>query len=206
MKLPKTYFQNLSAAKYREYLKLLPGIEHENTRLFITLALTFGALIFFGIFAINPTLTTISELKKELDDNLLVEQQLQTKIENLSALHQQYLQIEPDLVYVNNAIPQTAQIPLLSAQIAALGQQYGITLTTYRVAQVELANSANKLSKNPSFIFTLQAEGPYDKMMSFSNALANINRIITIESMSIARDQKTNDLVLAIRGREYFKP
>lgn len=206
MKLPQTYFQNLSAAKYREYLKLLPGIEHENTRLFITLALTFGALIFFGIFAINPTISTIAELRKELDDNLQVESQLQTKIENLSALHQQYVQLESDLHYVTAAIPQSAEAPLLSAQIAALIQKYGLSLVSYRVAEVQLANTAQNTTKTTSFIFNLQAEGSYDKMMGFANALANMNRIVTIESMSISRDQKTNDLVLSLRGRQYFKP
>jgi len=206
MKLPKTYFENLSAAKYREYLKLLPGIEQENTRLFVTLVLTFGALIFFGIFAINPTITTISALQKELDDNLLVEQQLQTKIDHLSALHQQYVEIEPDLFYVNEAIPQSAQAPLLSAQVASLIQKYGLTVSSYRVAEVQLATSTKTSAKNPSFIFNLQAEGPYDKMLNFSTDLANLNRIITIESMSIARDTKTNDLVLSLRARQYFKP
>lgn len=205
MRLPKSYFENLSAAKYREYLKLLPSIEKENTRVFVTLALTFGALIFFGIFAINPTLTTIAELQKELEDNIAVEQQLRTKIENLSALQQQYIEIERDLPYLYNAVPKTAQAPLLSAQVSSLADKNNLTMTSYRVAEVQLVSTNIQTAKNPSFIFTIQAEGTYEDMITFSTALSQLERIVTVESMSIGRDSKTNNLLLTLRGRQYFK-
>jgi Tfp pilus assembly protein PilO len=207
MKLPKSYFENLSAAKYREYLKLLPSMQKENTRLFITLALTFAALTFFGIFAINPTLTTIFELQKELEENQAVEQQLTTKINNLSLLQQQYNDLESDLPVVFEAIPQSASAPLLSAQMQAMAAKHNVTITTYRVAEVQLASNQQRQQKKPlSFIFNLQAEGNYQNMISFSTALSRLNRIITVESMSIGRDSQTNELTLTLRGRQYFKP
>ena len=206
MRLPKTYFENLSAAKYHEYLKLLPNMEHEHTGAFLTLALTFGALSFFGIFAINPTLTTIFDLKKQLSDNKTVEQQLSTKINNLSSLQQQYTQLGSDLPVVEAAIPKTANAPLLSAQIAALAQQKNITITTYRVAEVLLASNKSKSQKTVSYIFTLQATGNYANMITFSSALAQLSRIVTVESMNIGKDPKTDQLLLTIRGRQYFKP
>lgn len=206
MKLPKSYFENLSASKYREYLKLLPSIEKENTRLFVTLALTFAALSFFGIFAINPTLTTIFELQKELEDNQMVEQQLTTKINNLSQLQQQYNTMESDLPYIFDAIPKTANAPLLSAQIEGLAREHNVTISTYRVAEVQLASNKLELKKQLSFIFTLQAEGSYQDMINFATSLARINRIVTVESMSIGRDQRSNELALTLRGRQYFKP
>lgn len=204
MKLPKSYFENLSASKYREYLKLLPNIEKENTSLFVMLALTFGALSFFGIFAINPTLTTIFELQKELKENQEVAQQLETKINNLSLLQSQYNLIEPELKYVFDAIPKSANAPLLSAQIQALADTNRVTITSYRVAEVQVASSKPS-SKSLSYIFNLQAEGNYQDMINFSTALGDLNRIITVESMSIGRDSKSNDLVLTLRGRQYFK-
>lgn len=205
MKLPKSYFENLSASKYREYLKLLPSMEKENTRLFVTLALTFGALTFFGIFAINPTLTTIFELQKELEENQMVDQQLTSKINNLSQLQQQYNELESELPIIFEAIPETAEAPLLSAQVESLAAQYNITITTYRVAEVQLASNKQS-SKTVSYTFTLQGQGQYQNMIAFSQALANISRIITVESMSIGRDGKANDLVLTLRGRQYYKP
>ena len=205
MRLPKSYFENLSAAKYREYLKLLPNMQQDTTRYFVTLALTFGALSFFGIFAINPTLTTITNLKKKLADDTLVEQQLNTKINNLSSLEQQYNQLGSNLTNIYYAVPQSAEIPLLSGQIAAVAKKNAITLSAFRVSKIQLASNPQN-AQTLSFTFTLQATGQYDNMIAFTTELAKLNRIITVESMDIERDTQTNELVLTLRARQYYKP
>lgn len=204
MKLPKSYFENLSASKYRDYLKELPVMQQEHTPHFVMLALTFLALSFFGIFAINPTLTTIASLKKQVADSKEVDKALTTKINNLSALQQQYNQLGSDLTNIYAAVPKNADVPLLSAQVQALAKKHKLTVTTYRVAEVQLT-SAKHDTKTKSFIFTLQAEGDYNDMIAFSSELASINRQVTVEVMEIGRDSKTNDLVLTLRGRQYFK-
>lgn len=204
MKLPKSYFESLSSIKYREYLKLLPNMQQETTRSFVTLALTFGALSFFGIFAINPTITTIADLQKQLSDNQQVEQQLKTKIDNLSALEQQYNQLGSDLTNIYNAVPQNPSAPLLSAQIVALSTKHHLSIVAYTVSAVQVA-TIQKVARVQSFIFTLQAEGNYSDMTAFSTELAKISRLVTIESMEIGRDTQTGNLVLTLRGRQYFK-
>src|SRR5882724_3344563 len=90
MQLPKNYFANLSTVRYREYLKLLPKIKNDSSRAITMLILTFLAMAFLSIFAINPTLTTIVELQKQLQDSQFVYQELQTKRNNLSNLQDQY--------------------------------------------------------------------------------------------------------------------
>ena len=204
MKLPKNYFENLSADKYREYLKALPEVQQEHTHMFIMLALTFISLSFFGLFAINPTLTTIANLEKQVADNKQVDKQLTTKIGNLSTLQQQYNVMGSDLVTIYNAVPKSAEVPLLSAQIESLAKKHSLSLTVYRVAEVQLASN-KQINKTNSFIFTLQAQGDYNEMLAFSRELANISRLVTVEFMEIGRDQKTNDLILTLRGRQYFK-
>jgi Tfp pilus assembly protein PilO len=204
MKLPKNYFENLSASKYREYLKILPNMQQEHARSVVTLILTFAALSFFGIFAINPTLSTIADLKKQLSDDMQTDQQLQTKITNLSALQQQYDQMGPNLTNILSAVPQNADAPLLTAQIAALTQKHNLKITDYRVDEVELA-SLPTLTTSQSFVFTLEARGEYKDMVPFATELNNLSRIITVETMEVNRDSNTGNLTLTIRGREYFK-
>ena len=204
MKLPKSYFENLSATKYREYLKLLPNMQEEKTRSFVTLILTFGALSFFGIFAINPTLTTIANLEKQLSDDTQTDQQLKTKINNLSSLEQQYNLLGNDLTNILNAVPKSADVPLLSAQVAALGQKHNLSITSYTVDEVQLI-AIPSMPLTQSFVFTIQATGNYNDMLAFSDELDRLNRIVTVESMEIGRDTQTNNLDLTLRGRQYFK-
>jgi Tfp pilus assembly protein PilO len=204
MKLPKNYFENLSASKYRSYLKLLPNMHQETTYNFVALALTFAALSFFGIFAINPTLSTIFSLQKQLSDDTSVDRQLQTKINNLSSLEQQYNELGSNLTNIYNAVPQTPQAPLLSAQVAALTQKHNLTITSYRVTEVQMENNPKNQSVQ-SFVFLLQAEGNYNDMLAFSSELTTLTRIITVESIEIDKDSKDNNLLLTLRGRQYFK-
>ena len=204
MQLPKNYFENLSAAKYREYLKLLPNMQQESTRSFVTLILTFGALSFFGIFAINPTLSTIADLQKQLSDDQMVDQQLTTKINNLSSLEQQYNQLGENLTNTFAAVPQDADVSLLSGQVAALAQKHHLQITVYRVEEIQLATNP-KNPKIQSYVFNLQAQGTYNDMLAFTTDLASLKRLITVESMEIARDSETSDLTLTLRCRQYFK-
>lgn len=206
MKLPKNYFENLTANKYREYLKLLPNMQEENTRIFTTLIFTFAAMSFFGIFAINPTISTIVELKKQLSDSEQVNELLTTKINNLSALQGEYTLLTPNLPVILAAIPENADAPLLMAQVQSLAKQSKLTLVSFRISEVQLT-SPQQLNtvKGSSFTFSLEAQGEYADMIQFVSSLSRMNRIVTLESLSITKEPKQNALVLNIRGRQYFK-
>lgn len=147
MKLPKNYFNNLSASKYREYLKLLPNIQQENTRIITTLILTFFAMSFFGIFAINPTLSTIITLRKQLADSELVHEKLKAKIAALSTLHQQYATLQADLPTVMEAIPQYPDPPALAAQVLGLAKQRNIKILSMTTSEVQLKNTNANVPK-----------------------------------------------------------
>ena len=165
MNIPKNYFENLSVGRYREYLKLLPIIKHENTRIITTLILTFASLSFFGIFAINPTLSTIITLKKQLSDSQLVDEKLVTKINNLSSLQQQYSQLSPDLPTVLNAIPQSAQVPTLMGQVFAISKQLNVQIISLAVSDAQLTGGNPTQTAYP---FSLKANDAYEALISFN--------------------------------------
>ena len=231
MKLPKNYFNNLSASKYREYLRLLPNMQQENTRIITTLIITFFALTFFGIFAINPTITTIIELKRKLADSQLVYEKLQTKIANLSSLQSQYNSLSSDLPLVFEAIPQNPEPAQLLAQILSVAEQKGVSIQSLETSGITLLELSD-IDKLPpaevastqidpiqtpegpisednliqdSFNFTLQAQGSYENLIEFANSLSKIQRVIKIDSMSISLNSEANNLAVDIGGSAYYK-
>lgn len=141
MKLPSSYFENLSTQRYREYLKLLPDMQRESTRAITMLIFTFITLSIFGVFAIEPTLTTIFSLRKQLADSTYVKEQLTTKIGNLSALQQQYTLYSSEFPIVFDAVPNSPDATRLAGQIAGLSQNSGLTITSFRLDQVQLSAS-----------------------------------------------------------------
>lgn len=207
IKLPKNSLTNLSTTQYREYLKLLPNMGNKNTQFYTMMGFTLIALSFLGIFAIYPTLSTITELKKTLADLEFVNQQLQIKTQNLSTLQGKYQAITGELPIVLQAMPETPEAPKFIAQVNTLLNESNLKVTSIRTSGVEITKdrpvAQNKAS---SFVFSLEAEGAYEDMISFIQRITKIDRIVTLEQISIGREDGNGALKLSLRGREYFKP
>ena len=65
--------------QYEKYLELIPDLKKEKAQKYITIVLTLATVIMLGLFAINPTFSTIANLQKQIDDNNFVQQKLQQK-------------------------------------------------------------------------------------------------------------------------------
>lgn len=207
IKVPKDFFANLTITQYREHLKLLPQLKDEKTQLYTMLAFTLAALSFFGIFAINPTLSTIAELRRKFEDLQFVNEKLVTKTQNLSLLQQKYQSMGGDMPYILNALPQTAEIPKFVAGVNKLLSETGLDVKSMQTYGVEITPNKKTAGNKPfSFLFSIEAEGSYDEMLKFTKDLSNMNRLVVIDSVSIDKDDKRGELMLNLKGRQYFFP
>lgn len=210
-------------------------MQQENTRIITTLIFTFFALAFFGIFAIKPTITTIIELRKKLADNKLVSEQLNLKIQSLSALQSQYQELNSDLPIVFDAIPQSPHTTQLLSQVLGLARQKNVSVSSIETGQVVLfadqtqANidqTAGQIgitqiettqpeennilptednADNDTLTFTLKADGSYEDLLDFTQSLTKIQRIIKIDSLSINSSSNDGNLSINIDAKAYFK-
>lgn len=210
MNLPtKGVLKNIKTLQSSKYATLVPNLKEEKTQKFTTTVLTIVALIFFSIFAINPTLSTIANLQKQLQDDTFVEQQLQGKINNLSVLQQKYANVQLDLPAIYSAIPQKSEIPLLIAQLQGLASSTNLTLVNVQAFQVDLSNDLISGKNYSSYAFNFSATGTYSDMKNFISQVINMQRIITIENIAITKVNLQNNqsgLQLTIKGNAYFKP
>lgn len=207
IKIPKNYFTNLSTTQYREYLKLLPKLDDKKNQAYTMLGFTLIALSILGVFAIYPTLSTITELKKKLADLQFLNEQLQVKSQNLSTLQQKYQSLTGDLPFVLEAMPERPEAAKLVAQVNALSSESNLKITSIKTFGVELTPDKKiPLNQASSFVFSLEAEGNYNDMLTFIQRLSHINRLITVEQISIDKLSGTDKIILSLRGREYFKP
>ena len=84
MKLAINKNSLFSAPDTKYLIALLPRLREKKIQTFTTLALTLITFTVFSVFAISPTLGTITDLQKQISDSQFVNQQLQTKITALS--------------------------------------------------------------------------------------------------------------------------
>jgi len=198
----KEAFKNV---KINKYFGLLPDFENENAQKFTSLVLTLVALAFLGLFAVGPTLSTIARLRKELADNKIIYQQLQQKISNLSILQQKYNLLVQDLPIILSSIPKDPDVPLFLAQIQALAKSSGLEITSLQSFQIEAVSPKNTNKKYFSYSFVISANGSYENISKFISTLLSMQRIVSIDSLSVSRSNQAGLLQMEIRGVTYFK-
>lgn len=203
--MKRAFLQNLSLKQYKEVLKLLPDMHKEKNKAIIMIIFTLFALAFLGIFAINPTISTIFTLQKQVQENQQIFEQLTTKMNALSSLQQQYTNITNDLPVVYDAIPKEAKVPFLAAQIQNIAAQMNVTIQSLRVSEIPLTSGSPDDKTAMSFTVTLEVRGTYDNIMAFATFLTDFSRIVTIDSIAITKDKQEKELVLHVKSREYFK-
>src|SRR3989344_6152026 len=126
---------SLKKIKYEKYSKaILPYLKKEKNQKYLSAFLTIGASIFFILFAINPTISTIVKLRKEISDNKLLDKALTQKINNLSALNSSYEDIKADIPLIEDALPRKPDAPILVAQIQKLAQDSGLSIDSVTVS------------------------------------------------------------------------
>lgn len=186
----------------------MPDLKQERTKKFTTIVLTLVASIILGLLAINPTVSTIANLRKQIDDDTFVSQKLQQKINNLSTLQQKYANVQNDLPVITDAIPTSAQIPLLVADIQTIAKDADLKLNSFQTLEVNLSKATITDKSYSSFNFGLSAQGNYQQMTNFLDNLTNFQRIIVITDISISKPNNINNndvLQLGIQGKAFFK-
>lgn len=191
----------------KKYLNAIPDLRKNKRTTEITyLILTLIALIFFGLAAINPTLSTIAKLRKELEDSKFVDSQLQTKISNLATLQEEYQAISSDLPLIDEAVPKMPLAPLLAAQIQSVAQSSSVTILTLQMLPVELTKKTTGKEKYGTSPFSILIEGQYSDLYNFLDSLSRMQRIVSIEQISmLKKSEDSTTLQLNIRGSGYFK-
>jgi Tfp pilus assembly protein PilO len=192
--------KGIKKEQYEKYLELIPDLKKEKAQKYITIVLTLATAIILGLFAINPTFSTIANLQKQIDDNNFVQQKLQQKINNLATLQGKYSSLQPDLSIVYDAIPKTTMVPIFIAEVQSIAKNSSLTITSLQTSEVELSNQT---PDNSSFNFTITANGTYQNMVKFLDTISHFQRIVAIKDITIST--QSNALMLSFQGTVYFK-
>ena|SRR5579859_4733843 len=186
--------------------KVFPVLKQEKTQSFIILVLTFLSLIIFGLFAINPTVATILQLRKQLADNILVHNKLQEKITNLSILQGKFNTIQPDLPLVLAAVPASHNIPEFFGQVQELTTKNNLELITMQSDPLTLNTTNTQQRVAVGFSFTVQ--GNREDVLNFITSFMSFERltIITNLLLNTTNTEQGNVTQALIQGKIFFKP
>lgn len=168
------------------------------------LILSIFTVSFFSAFAIRPTIKTIVELNRRIQDEREVDKKLGEKIASLQIAQEEYEKIQPDLPLIYEVLPtDPALYPLVKA-FETIATQSAVTDTSLNFQSVNLIPGA---SGSAEISFNLSASGSYDSLLSYLDSLEKVRRVVVWENASIKPPKETAEansgLVLTINGKAY---
>src|ERR1035437_8198896 len=193
--------KGIKKEQYEKYLELIPDLKKEKAQKYITIVLTLATAIILGLFAINPTFSTIANLQKQIDDNNFVQQKLQQKINDLASLQQKYNNLQADLPVIYDGVPKTTEIPLFVAEIQSISKDSSLTITSIQVSEVNLSSQTTK--NNGSFDFTITANGTYENLINFLSKISHFQRVVALRNIILSTENGA--LGLSFKGTVFFK-
>lgn len=207
MNLNKIKIDFSTIYKYRAIMqKYLNGLSDESRKkilgyTYVTLALF--TVSFFGIFAIMPTLSTVSNLQKQYDDNTLVLESLQKKLSALQSLDVQYETTQQDLIFVYAAIPQTNKIAYLARQLENIVSSKNLNLIKLDFGTVEIYPNTKTVNPIYSFPFNLSVEGEEANINLFLSDIINFDRIVELDRVITGKAQ-SGKFSITVTGIVFF--
>ena len=205
MKISKEFFNNLTKQKYLELVRSRINLHEEKTQNYAMVILSLFAFIFFLLFAIMPTLSTIFKLQKTLSDSKFVHDKLALKISSLTNLSSQYSQISPDLKYLNAAIPTEPDGPSLLAKVRAIAEDNKIFITQLQITNIPLSQTV-KSGQLQQYSLIVASQGEYDDLISFYKQLASFDRLLAFKNISLQVPTELDGYRLLIQARVFYMP
>lgn len=185
-------------------LVLLDFYNNPVARVSLELVFSILAVIFFAVFAVKPTLQTMSELVKEIEDKRALEEQLEQKIASLNTAQTQYQQFGEQLYLLDEAMPKTASLLEGLKIVEKLASENNIVIKGIVVSAVpDELNSANEdKAKREILTFNIDLTGGYLDIRQFIEALMASRRMMLVDQVNFSlgsnRYQKDLNAIMKI--------
>lgn len=183
---------NLKNSSEVSYRKNLANIyKKPAAQVSMALILTIFAIIFFGIFAIRPTLATIVELNKRIDDQKIVVDKLEKKATALATAQSEYLLIEEKIPLVDAAIPKTQSLDTLLKQIEGIAATLNAPIDSIQVDEISFPEELVD-EKDVGIVLDLPLNitisSTFMDIKEFMVLLSKIKRLVSVESISFSSE------------------
>lgn len=197
----------MAEAKYsRYYVYIKPVIANKYVRSFAPYIFSLLALIIFTVFAIRPTVLTIIELQKNIQDNQKILTILQKKSEDLTTGKRNLDNLDreiknkisaklPTNPAVTNLISSLQTSATNSASVSALQIQ---PVTIYK----SVADPDTKLTLE-ELIFSFNTQGAYSQITTVIDNLSKASRYLNLTNVALSRLGE-GGVSLSVSGKGYY--
>lgn len=180
-------------------------------RVSIELIFSIAAVIFFAVFAIKPTLQTMADLIKEIEDKRALDEQLGQKIASLNTAQNQYQQFSSQFYLLDEAIPKSPQLVEALKLIEKIASDNNLSIQNITMSSVpdELNKAVAGSAKRELLTLNVDVVGDYLTIRDYIEDLMVSRRMMIVDqvnfSLSNNRFQKSLTAVIRVNLPYYAK-
>lgn len=201
---------------YRKYIHNISRFYKQNVRVqaYLELGLSLASTVIFLAFAVRPTITTITEKVRELNDKQEVISKLELKINSLSKANSLLNEKAQALSLLDTAVPQGSSPEEYIVQIDVFAKRSGTTIESMNVDKTPIlgrldvnspednedSETQDGLDQKVSwFPFNFTATGSYEQLASLLDTVERLRRPMKMINASF-EETVTGDLRMHITG------
>jgi hypothetical protein len=166
------------------------------------LLLSLGLVIFLAVFAIQPTLLTMSNLIQERNEKIELLDKLEKKADALNSAHQLYQQAQAKLPQLDEAVPPTPQLMRSFLILEKLATENNIIIeaagSSVVPSEEPVTDPKIKLQRVDRDI-SITVTGEYLDIRSFIQALQNSRRSFVIKTVIFSLQENRGEKKLSVR-------
>jgi Tfp pilus assembly protein PilO len=199
--------------RYRRYFVNLGNLYQKREVIVYTgITLSCFAVAFFTMFAIKPTAKTIVTLISDIKNETEIENQLQTKIYNITEAQNIYNANLQVLGMLDEALPESPSLENFVWYLETMFLQQELVIKNIDYEPIAymgktVSPTANIIAPQEA-VFSFKVTGNYENIKATLIKLQNLRRLVTVDSFSIAQSgpENLNNLNLSVSGKTYFLP
>lgn len=194
---PQPFLDQNFYRRYRRYYTYIePMVTSPVVRGYFTLVASMLLVAFFLIFALSPTINTISGLIKKIDDQKAVLAKMDSKIESLVTAQANYSEVEDKLPLLTVAVTERPEPEGILADILKVASSSGVKIQGVRMKDLNLASESARLSAAGSGVkvpyqglgvpmveYGVSVSGPDLAVRHFLETLEGLPRVMRSESV-----------------------
>ncbi len=197
--------------RYRQYYTNLKKFYQQPVaKVSFFVLLSFFTVAFFSVAAIRPTVITISQLIRDIEDKRKINEALGNKIQALDGVQAAILGVKNDLPLIFEALPEDAALGRLMQELEYSAQQTEVILVAVQFQPVKIPDPALLRSGQAQAVsFSVSVGGSWENVNKFLEKLSRIGRVLAFKQMEILSGatvyRKQNITILAnVDGEAYF--
>ena len=160
-------------------------------RVSLDVLLSLGLVIFLGLFAVQPTLITMSDLIQEIEEKRALSQQLTQKVAALSTAQSELAALEPQLSLLEEAVPSKPDVVKILKILEKLATENQVIITGATVPQIpEPSASVSATLEQNSLPIQIVVTGDYPAIRQYAESLLTSRRLLHIETINFTLNEK----------------